>query len=148
MSTLPRRSYDFRKAQLVILGVAIGGYSEDGSIELEPGADLAGYSVGADGQVTAFPNGDETVKLTITLKETSSSCNYLMGLARAQMNSEGAIPELDVLMRDLVTGDEISDGAAFFLAIPMPSKAKSAGDRVFVLLLPNALPTVKLAANF
>lgn len=133
---LAPKTYDLKAVHLVIGGYLISGYGADGGIEFEFGAPVGEFSVGADGQGTFSRNNDPSMTATITVMETSRAYRDLATLARAQAAAT-PIPALSFLCRDTVNGDSVSDPNAIFVETPAPSKGKAAGERVFVIVLPN-----------
>ena len=136
------KTYDFRQVTLVIGGFDIGGYGDDGGIDVEWGADVGEMSVGIDGEATFSADNNESATVTITVKETSRSYRDLAGLYTTQ-KAQRPIEALNFLMRDAINGDEVKDRFAAFLSLPGMSKGKTAGERVFVLALPNARANAK-----
>lgn len=144
------RTYNLKLVTLIVGSNIITGYGDDGGIEFEVASDIFDDSVGADGEVTASYNNDQRVYATITMKENSEGCRLLDEAMRAQITAarSGAIPSLRFYMRDPINGDEISTNNAAFKTRPGPSKAKAAGTREFVILLPDgADDTLLLSPN-
>lgn len=133
----PLKTYDLRAVALIVGGIEISGYGEDGAIEFEHVSPIAEHAAGADGSVVVSRNNDGRMIARITLLETSKSYRDLAGLLTAQ-NAQPAILPHNFIMIDAVNGDRVSDQFAAFLSRPAPSKGKAVGSRVFELLLPNA----------
>ena len=140
MTTKAVRFYNFEKVKLIIGGLIIGEFDEDGGIEFEFNSDLNEPSVGADGTVTISHLNDNMVTATITLKETSRSYRDLADLVEVQvaLQRAGTLGAVPFGCIDPITGDEIFEDKAIFLNRPTPSKAKMAGAREFRVLLPYA----------
>lgn len=141
----PLKTYDFDRVLLIIGGFEISGYGDDGGIEYEYPSPVLEHGAGADGQVTVSRTNDNRVIAHVTVKETSKAYRDLATLAKAQA-AQPSIAPLPYLMRCVTTGDEMSDQYAAFLNVPTPSKARTAGDRVFDILLPNGRATMKLGS--
>lgn len=133
----PLKTYDLKKVLVTIGGYRIGGWGNDGGIELAYQSPVGELSTGADGQSTFSRNNDPVMIATITVMETSRSYRDLYTLARAQAATD-AITPLAFLLKDPISGDAVADDYATFVETPAPSKAKTAGERVFVVALPNA----------
>lgn len=131
------KTYDLKRVYLSIGGYQIGGYGTDGGIEFAFGSPIGEGSVGADGQGTFSRNNDPSMTCTITVMETSRSYRDLATLARNQA-AEAPIGAMPFLMRDELNGDSVSDPYAVFMEHAVPSKGRTAGERVYVLWLPNA----------
>ena len=136
MSTLAAqllRSYNFGAVQLIVGGAPVGGFDDDGGIEFE-NPDLFEKTVGADGQVTYSVINDDSLGVTITLKETSAGVLVLNGLLQIQIAAvslTGSIPPLPFVMFDPATGDSIVSAFAVFMGRPNLNKGRVAGAREF-----------------
>jgi hypothetical protein len=142
----PLKTYDFSRVLLIVGGFEISGYGEDGGIEFEYPSDTLEHVAGADGQVTVSRTNDNRMIAHITVMETSRAYRDLATLARTQA-AQLAIGPLPFLMRCLTTGDEVPEQFAAFIQLPTPNKAKTAGERVFDILLPNAKKLAKFGSN-
>lgn len=137
MSTLQGqllKSYNFGIMQLVVGGIPINGYDDDGGIEFEQGADLFEKTVGADGAPTYSLLNDDTVQAIVTLKETSAGYTALAALMTAQViaaSTAGFIAPVPFLMLDITTGDTIATAFCVFMARPNMSKGRVAQAREF-----------------
>lgn len=143
MSSTPLKTYDLNEVFLLVGGRRIGGYGEDGGIEFELAADRGEVAVGADGQVTFSRTNNNLVMCNITVMETSKSYRDLADLYTTQA-AEAPIEALDFLCEDEINGDKVQDQYATFVQVPVPSKGRVAGERVFRLALPNAADPTKL----
>lgn len=146
MPQRPLKTYDLKSVYLIIGGYRIGGYGAEGGIEFEFGAPIGEPTIGADGAAVFSRNNDDSMTCRITVLETSKSYRDLATLMAAQ-REEAPIEALNFLMRDDINGDQVKDQYATFMERPAPSKAKKAGERVFVLFLPNAASTAQFGAS-
>lgn len=132
--------YNFANNQIIVGGISIGGFEEDGGVEYEFGSDIEEDAVGADGEVTFSHLNDDRLYVNIRLKETSKSYNDLGGLLLAQLtarrNLGAALFQVPYLHIDPNTGDEVASGEAIFMHRVGPNKGRVAGERVFRLCLP------------
>lgn len=142
----PLKTYDLSLVFCTIGGHRVGGYADAGSINLEMAEAVTTTSVGADGEVTASRNNNKVVFANITLRENAKSVRRLFELYAVQAAQPSILP-LPFLLRDILNGDEIRDRFAVFEQIPPPSKGKTAGDRVFRVMLPNAREGMILAGS-
>jgi len=145
MST-PLKTYDLQSVYLTLGGYRIGGYGEDGGIEFEYSADIGELKTGADGQSVFSRINNPAMLCTITVMETSLSYKQLANLMQAQAALE-QIERLEFSMEDEINGDKVTEQYATFIARPVPSKGKAAGERQFKIALPNAATTAKFGAN-
>lgn len=135
------KNYDLKHHNIITLGgLRFGGFGEDGGVEYEYDSDVFEYVSGADGQVTVSDQNNEIMIATITLMETSKSISEMERLRDLQRKAarRGPIPPLPFIHIDIVQGDKIADTYAVFLDRPTPSKARSAGERQYRILLPYA----------
>lgn len=135
------RYYNLKANTLVIGGVVVSGFGDDGGIEYENNSELVELSMGADGDPTFSELNDDTLIATITLKESSPSYRALAELLKTQLTTRrttGTIDPLAYLHRDPVNGDIVQCFEAVFMSRPTPSKGRTAGDREFKIALPHA----------
>lgn len=137
------KTYDPTAILLLINGLRIEGGGETAYIDFEAASPRASDAVSVTGEVVVNRNADRRVYATITVMETSVACRVLDQIMRAQaaLPSYGPMP---FLMIDPVSGDEIASSEAVFIESALPSKAKTAGERTFKLLLPQARDSVRL----
>lgn len=133
------KSYDLAQVILVIGGIPITGYGEDGGIEIEPAAEIHAVTVGADGLTVASKQNNTDAIATITLSEMSAGYAALAALMKAQeVTPSPILIPLSFLLVDPSNGDTVSSAFVIFLTRPTISKARNASERVFTLHLPGA----------
>jgi hypothetical protein len=142
--SVPAKTYDLDKVLIIVNGQRLTGFGADAVATVEPQSNIAERAVSADGQVVVSRNNDKSVLVTLTFMETSDSVRRLWALAKAQALQAPILP-MDFLLRDTITGDEISDQYCVFMTYPALSKARNVGEREFQLLLPNGLENMKMA---
>lgn len=141
------KNYNFKDGNLIIIGgERVGGFAEDGGIEYELAADTYEDVNGADGITTISQLNDPRMYATITLMETSKSYRVLANLWRIQKEQLIKLP-MPMIHKDIINGDETKEVQAIFMAPPVPSKARTAGEREFRILLPNGVDFMQLGAN-
>lgn len=131
--------YSFESNILLVNGVRIGNFSEDGGISFERGAQPRDSVASADGYTTAYRNSDARLFASIEVMETSASYTYLYGLYLAQLAVEEnsiLVPTLTFSLTDGKTGEEVSSGEALFLDVPAPAKTRAPSVRAFRILIP------------
>lgn len=133
------KSYDLAKVQLVVGGVPIGGYGQDGGIEIAPAAPIHEVNTGADGLTVASKMNNTDAIATITVSEMSLGYATLGGLMKAQeLNPAPVLVPIPFLLIDPSNGDTVSSAFVIFVDRPTLGKARVAGERVFTLHLPGA----------
>jgi hypothetical protein len=133
------KSYDLAQVVLVVGGVPIGGYGEDGGIEIAPVAPIHEVSVGADGLTVASKVNNTDAIATITLNEMSAGYLALAAIMKVQeLNPTPLLIPIPFLLIDPSNGDQISSAYTIFVDRPTLSKGRTAGERVFTLHLPGA----------
>jgi len=146
----PQKTYDLKYGNRILVGgVLIGGYAEDGGIEYEYGSDVFEPLVGADGQATVSMLNDNSMTATLTLMETSPAYRDLMILLTAQINVVKLglpVPPLPFVHADSRNGDAVFSGFCVFLNKPAPSKSRTVGEREFRLFLAQAADNITLGA--
>jgi len=140
--------YDFTANDLIIGGLEITGFGEDGSIEYEFQTDIWEHASGADGHVAISRQNDYRVVVTVTVMEGSRGYKYLTELVAQQTRTaQTAPPPMAYLHRDRINGDEIKGANAVFLTWPTPNKSRSASEREFTILLPHAALNMALGGT-
>jgi hypothetical protein len=133
------KSYDLGIVQLVVGGIPIGGFGEDGGIEFESDSDLWEVNVGATGLTTFSKVNNDLLFAIVTVMETSLAYAALGGLLKTQqLNPLPVIVPLPFLMVDPSTGDTVSSVASVFTQRPNQNKGRVAGERIFRIALPGA----------
>lgn len=129
------KSYDFSEVQVIVGGLRIGGFSEDGGVDFEASGEIASMKQGADGEVTVSKLPLPPATATIKLAETSESNLVLQGLLVAQRETPSGFV-LPFAVLDGTTGESVLSGQCVFLNMPSIGKAKEAGTREWKLGIP------------
>lgn len=143
---MPVKTYDFKAVALILGGFTITAFGEDGGVEIEPDADVAEFSVGADGQVTISRSNNKAMVATITVRESGNGYRILGELLEAQ-EAQTPIAALPFIMQDEITGERVSDESAVFIGRPTIAKNATVGDREFRILLPQGAANTLAAPN-
>lgn len=132
--------YSFERNQLIINGIQINGYGDEGGIEYEYSSNMFEVTVGADGEVTASYLANDLIMATVTLKETSDSHVFLANLTAAQRlaarTGTGILLPISWLHLDPVIGEIVQTNNAIVMQRPTPNKGRVAGDRTYQFALP------------
>lgn len=75
------KTYDPKKVIITFGTHTISGYADGTFISITPATDRFSKNVGADGEVTRTQSNDNTDEVVITVKQTSSSNDYLSQVA-------------------------------------------------------------------
>jgi hypothetical protein len=142
-----RRFYNFKTNIILINGIRIAGFGDEGGIEYDYGDDIHRHVSTADGETVVSRVNDFRLTATITVKETSRGNAILMGLLQQQRLNELSLEPLPFVHLDPILGDLVRSSHAVFLNFPEPSKGRDAGDREFQILLPHAAGDLILGAN-
>ena len=139
MGTLAK-SYDLAQVQCILGGVIVGGYGEEGGLEIAPAADGPfTASTGAD-DLTVFSKTNNTDSIaTITVSEKAASYAGLGALMKVQAN--GLVPVIVPLFFSLFdpsSGETVTSAYPVFVQRPTVTKGRVAGERIFVVHLPGA----------
>ena len=147
----PNKTYNLNASVFVTLGgVRLTGWGETDAATFEMAADIMEDSVSADGQVTTSVLNDNRVYVDLTVRETSLAYRRIGEALDDQLAALRAglpIPSLEFQMRDTLSGEEIFSDQATFKTRPGPTKARTAGERVFRLLLPNAADQMNMGSS-
>ena len=146
---VPGKTYSLLANYITLGGVRLTGFGESDVVSYEMASDIMEDSVSADGQVTTSYLNDDRVYVDLTFRENSIGMRRVADLMKAQVlavRGGAAVPRLEYLHRDSLSGDEIFSSQATFKTRPGPSKGKTAQDRVFRLVLPNAAAPMLLAS--
>jgi len=129
-------TYNLDLVQCIVGTLAISGYGEGGGVEVESNSPIQEQSVGADGASIYNRMNDKSLTVTITLREDSRAYRILAGLMQAQ-EAAGTNTPLAFMLLDPLNGDSVASQYTIFMERPNLSKAQAAGDRVFVISLPD-----------
>ena len=146
MLTIPR-FYNFKSNIILINGIRIAGFGDEGGVEYEFGDDIHRHVSTADGETVVSRVNDYRLIATITVKETSRGNAILMALLEEQRANELSLEPLPFVHIDPIQGDLVRSTHAVFLNWPEPSKGRDAGEREFQILLPYAAAKLVLGAN-
>lgn len=133
------KSYDLSQVILVVGGVPISGYGQDGGVEIAPLAPIQEVNVGADGLTVASKMNNTDALATITLNQMSRG--YLLLAAIMKIQELSLVPVLipvPFLMIDPSSGDTITTAFSLFVDRPTMTMNRVAGERVFTIHLPGA----------
>lgn len=139
MSMNKLRSYDFDQVLVMVNGVSLNGWTEEGGVEFEIASEAISDMAGAGGEVVASKNNDQRVYADISVMQTSRAATYLGGLLQTQERlAAGPMPPVVFFMRNFITGEIVKSSSALFKTRPTPNQNAEASERVFRLLLPYA----------
>jgi hypothetical protein len=143
----PLKTHDLLAVILVIGGLPITGYGEEGAIAFEPLSPIGESKVSADGKTVVFSrNNDPRVLCRITVMRNSRAYQLLASLYQAQKAQETILP-MPFAMKNWITGAQVTEEYAVFQQVPIPSQEKTAGEDEWEILLPNARDQVLHAPN-
>ena len=134
------KTYDLSKVILVVGTFKVGGYGEDGGIEIEQAADIGEVTVGADGESVFSRNNNRLLYVNVTVLETSAAYKNLAAAMKIQEALPIIIP-MPFLMQDLINGDSVQNAYCTFVQRPGMAKGRKVGTRTFRLALPGASST-------
>lgn len=128
------KSYNFADVQLTIAGQRIGGFAEDGSINLEWASEENEMVQGADGEVTIVQHPKPPATMTVTLLQSSVSNAILQAIYEAQRLSGSAIAPVAVV--DAATGYGLISAEAKIVGKPNVQWGRGIGATEWKFLLP------------
>lgn len=132
-------TYNLKLVTFVLGLTDFSAYGAEGGLKFEPLGERAIPTVSATGQAVVSITNNFAGTCTVTVGEWTREYRDLAALMQAQEEEveSGPITELDLLMYDPINGDRISDPWVAFLNHPTPDKVLEAGEREFMLFLPN-----------
>jgi hypothetical protein len=122
-------SYDAKKVVITFGAVPIDGYADGTFVDIAPNAEAFTRHVGADGEVSRSKNNDNTHNVTITLKQSSLSNEYLSTCNKADRLSGLAL--LPLTITDL-NGATLYSWPEAWVEVPSWGFAKENTDRAWV----------------
>lgn len=144
------RSHNFKAVSVIIAGIEVTGYADDGGPSFEYETDVTSTTIGLDGEaVSSFMNNDSTL-LTFSLQQQSPTNVALLGLWRAQEEATAngvERPPVAVSMIDTLNGDQILDANGVIERIPPPNKTREATANEWAVRLPRGRRALVLAAT-
>lgn len=125
-------SYDPKKVNVIVNGVAITGFSSDGVITITRNEDIVTTHVGAQGDVAYSENANESGNIAMTLMGTSSSLPYLRNLAVKRT-------ALSVMISDVndATAVNVAEEKCRLLKPPDITRAKEVGTETVNIFVPS-----------
>jgi hypothetical protein len=109
--------------------VPIDGYADGSFVDIAPAAEAFVRHVGADGEVSRSKNNDNTHDVTVTLKQSSLSNQYLSTCNKADRLTGHAL--LPLVITDL-NGTTLYSWPEAWVEVPSWSFAKENTDRAWV----------------
>lgn len=148
MSAVSLFDYNLARVQLVIGGDRIQGFSADDAIAITKQSDDFSFDLSVDGAHGSRNRINDNTRLA-TLKVRRGSTGYRLladkYVAQLRASDAGSLPDLGFTAYDPDSGDKVAERRCFFMKGPDMPFAKSAGEAVFTILLPN--PTVDYGPN-
>lgn len=125
------RTYDFAKYKLIIGGVPIVGYVDGTGINFDRIEDLFTEVVGADGSESRSKSNNRMALLTISLKNTSPSNDYLSILHTLdEANNQGI---RSMILQDFNGTTVITSSGVYVKKFPTLDRAKEITNNDWVL---------------
>jgi len=124
------KTYDPKQIIITFGGVPITGFADGTFLSVSPSGDRFTKIVGADGEVTRSKSNDFTNEVTITLKQSSLSNDYLTGILNAdRLANSGKLP---LQVKDMLGTTLYFWKEAWIKAPPDVEEAKEMSDRAWV----------------
>ena len=125
-------SYDPKKVNVIVNGVAITGFSSDGVITVTRNEDIVTTQVGSKGDVAYSENANESGNIAMTLMGTSSSLPYLRTLAVKRT-------ALSVMISDAndATAVNVAEETCRILKPPDITRAREVGTETVNIFVPS-----------
>lgn len=130
------RTVDPKNVIITIGGVAMSGFTDGTFLEITRNEPTWSMVVGSDGFVTRGKTNNFTGSLTLTLKQSSPSNDYLSGLlALDELTNTGVVP---VLVKDLSGNSVYFAGRCWINQYADSTFSKEITDRTWVLSMDEA----------
>lgn len=117
------KTYSAKNITLIFGGAKVHGFAEDDIVSIKPNGDGIQTYVGADGEVGRSLDPDETLEITVTLAQTSSS-NDLFSTAYNldRKTGKGMVP---LIIKDLSGTTMVSASQCWVANTPEMKKGKN-----------------------
>ena len=137
------KGHSLLASRLIIAGVPVTGYGEDGGVDITPNSDLAEFTIGADGEMVIELTGDESYTMTVKVLPTSRAAFFLDLAMETQYTAAkvGIILPQPIQFTNLNTLRGISSDRSFFLRRPDESHNKKIASIEYTLVIPNPIRT-------
>jgi hypothetical protein len=122
-------TYDPKEVVITFGAVPIDGYADGTFVEVAPSGEAFTRHVGADGEVSRSKSNDNTHNVTVTLKQSSLSNEYLSVCNKADRLTGHAMLPLSIT--DL-NGGTLYFWAEAWVEVPSWSFGKEQSDRAWV----------------
>ncbi len=118
--------FDPRQISVLLNGVEISDWADGSSvITVEHAVDAGDYTMGADGSGVFITNPDQSITLTLLIKQHSEDNKWLDSKLKIQQNNIKAFTPLSLEIRDLVNDDLVTATGGYFTT--RPSYIRGAG---------------------
>ena len=125
------KTYDAKAVSVVVGAQIITGFADDSKVSVERTDDAFTMTSGVDGDATRSKSNNKTGSITITLKQTSDSNDFLSSLADAdELANNGVVP---VIIKDNGGRTLYTAAEAWIRKRPVGEFGREAGDREWVL---------------
>lgn len=125
------KTYDPKQVAVIFGGTTLSGFTDGTFINVERNENAFNLKVGVDGIGTRAKTNNLSGKVTITLHQSSSSNNYLSGVAAAdELSNSGALP---LLIRDASGTSLFTSLTAWVQKYANGEFGKEVSNRVWVL---------------
>lgn len=140
-------TFDIKNFQISAAGQPLSGFDDDEAFTIEWDEDWWTDSTGADGQVTRSHRNDRRAKVTIKLKQSSTSNGILNSLLLADellVPASSATPPTFLLaIKSLVPGgSSYTANDCFIMKPPTITGGREASGREWVIRCPDLVPVI------
>jgi hypothetical protein len=146
----PLRSYNIAAVVLIVGGVPIHNYGEDGGVTFTDASAAVETMVAADGPVVVSATNDFRMDVEISVSAMGRTNRLLQNLYAAQQQEiarGGLMAPVSLHCYDPSNGDTISSEYLVFIQKPGMEKNKKPGVSVWKLQLPYARDNIRLATQ-
>lgn len=111
--------FDPKQVSVLLNGYEISDWSDGGTaITAQHNADAGAYTMGADGSGVFVVNPDQSLTLTLVLKQHSADNKWFNDKLKQQIGSIKTFKPFALEIRDLVNGDLVTASGGYFTTRP------------------------------
>ena len=127
--------YDHKQCTLILNGHEINSFDESSDcISVTHNADAGAFTVGANGRGVFVANGDESGTLTIKVMQHSADNEFLSSLLNQQRNAIKSFIPIEMHLKDVLNGDEITGMKGFFTTVPPYTRGTAHNSTTWIIV--------------
>lgn len=127
--------YDHKQVTVLLGGVEISDWADGGDvIDVKHNVDAGQMLIGSDGKGVFIANQDESVTVTLKIKQHSPDNKFLSDKKTLQRSNIGSFVPLSLHIKDLVNGDLVTAQKGYFTTLTGYTRGPAHNAQVWVIV--------------